>query len=215
MKYKVPSLFSNSKVAALRGGILLVIIGGIGLAIARPAWLVNILPRKRPRLVPLPDLSPAPKEPERSTNGIVKLFISAQPSDVYPVVRSLANLQDLVPCIESVQDVGFAKGRITIRHDDARQLADVSVIADQPGEFIAFRLDSEGQLLGTCLLKLESAPGNIGVVLSLTIKFAPDTPSEVVRQLFPIALTELHSFSENVKQACESGANAGKAVVPQ
>ena len=188
---------------ALGGGLLLLLIGGVGLALTKPNWLRNLTARKRPRLVSLPDLAASSKTVERQQNANVRLFIAAQPAEVYSVVRTLSNLQELIPCVYSMTNSDMANASLTIRHDELSKDVEVQVIADEVDEFLALRVEADGELQGTCLVKLENAPGNIGTIISLTTKFAPNASENFVAEVSPIALTQLHAFSENIKQRCE------------
>jgi hypothetical protein len=80
----------------------------------------------------------------------------------------------------------------------------VDVIADQPGEFFGLRVEHNGELYGTVLLRFEEMPGrNAGTQASITSKLKHEMPPAQLYKLQPLIAQEIDTYLRFLKQECE------------
>jgi hypothetical protein len=145
----------------------------------RSAWEARRVPGEAggsPVLKPVADLPAEPAEPKL----LESIVIQAPTQSVYDRARGMAYFDRYLHSLT------------------------VDVIADQPGEFLGVRVEHNGELYGTVLVRFEEMPGrNAGTQASVTTKWKHEMPPAQLYKLQPLIAQEIDTYLRHLKQECE------------
>lgn len=152
--------------------------------------------------VPVPE-TPTAQIKIRKPDG--RLFIEAPPESVYAIARRFEYFDQLFASGTNLMGENAAK--LIVVEGERNFELEFYVIADSPGEFVGMRVEHEGTLYGTCLVRFDQTAGNLGTFAEISIKFKNVTP-DILPAVSESAQRIIEHYLANLKSRCEAPAMA-------
>ncbi len=146
---------------------------------------------------------PEEKMVEIANRPTESVTISADPSDVYKVARQLEYFDRFLFGVDKFNLINPSTARLVVGEGGNEYGLHLEVIADQPGEFFALRIELNGRLYGTCAVRFDGLPGNTGTTVSVLTKYKMRLPDGAMNAVRPVVSREVDVYLRNLKRLCE------------
>lgn len=135
------------------------------------------------------------------------IVIRGEPDEVYEQARQLEYFDQFLFGVDEFKLINPTNAQLVVAHGGHEYAFRLEVIADEPGEFFGFRVEHNGELYGTCLVRFEPlVGGEMGTMVSASTKykhqFAPDTMLLIAR----VVSREIDAYLRNLKDSFERSA---------
>lgn len=131
------------------------------------------------------------------------VVISADPNDVYRVARQLEYFDRFLIGVDKFKLVNPSVAKLVVTEGGKEYALGLEVIADQPGEFFALRIEFNGGLYGTCAVRFESLPANNGTTVSVHTRYKVQLSEKAMSLIRPTVSREVDVYLHNLKRLCE------------
>jgi hypothetical protein len=134
-----------------------------------------------------------------------RILIHIEPQRVYEHARQL----EYFDC----EMLDPTSARLVVAHEGKNLTFDLEVIADQPAEFFGMRVEHDGELYGTCLVRFEDVPGREpGTVVSISMKYKHEFSPDSMKTITSVVAREIDAYLHKLKDSCESEVIASSAL---
>lgn len=133
-----------------------------------------------------------------------EIEIYADPNTVYLNARELQYFKQFLFGVQDMETNDGKAAKLIVTEDGKQYPIDLYVIADQPGEFLGFRIEYEGQLYGTCLMKFEPATvRGGGTKVTVSSKYKIQLPTPLMNEVKAVVAREIDVYLHALKEAVE------------
>lgn len=132
------------------------------------------------------------------------IAINAEPEQVYAIARRFDYFKQFLFGIDGIELRNPSQVRLLVAESGHDYALDLEVIADQPGEFFGLRVEHDGKLYGTFLVRCEPAVGaHHGTVVSVATRYKIELPVALMNEIKPVVAREIDVYLGHLKEKCE------------
>jgi uncharacterized membrane protein len=99
--------------------------------------------------------------------------INKSPQELYDYWRNLENLPKIMQNLDSVKQIDEKRSHWVARTVGGAQIEwDAEIVADEPGQYIAWKSDHNAEIKTYGIIRFDPAPGNRGTDVNLLLKYS-------------------------------------------
>lgn len=131
-----------------------------------------------------------------------QIKIDAELKEVYSTARRLEYFNQFLFGVDHIELIDLAAAKLKVSANGKDYEIDLQIIADQENEFFALRVEHEGVLYGTCLLRFESDPHG-GTQVSTVTRYKVQLPTPLMNDVKAVVAREVDVYLQHLKTMCE------------
>jgi hypothetical protein len=133
-----------------------------------------------------------------------RIIVISDPLEVYEQARRLDYFDQFLFGVDEFKLINPQNAQLLVAHNGKEYSFSLEVIADQPGEFFGVRIEHDGELYGTCLVRFEQLPGReAGTIVTVSTKTKHEFPSAIQKEIADVVAREIDAYLHNLQDTCE------------